>query len=160
MVSVSFIQGVERFLAVNPGLYRRFDKIFFFEDYGPAELARIFVSSASKDGYTLGCDVSEHVVTEPISAKTTAEWRSGLNAAISEQLLRGCKDSLDERLDWASATKEQITTIQLFDVEQALQTLALASTPRSSDETPPPPRGKPSRPALTASPRIPRVQLF
>ena len=53
VIVAGYTHLMEKFIHSNPGLESRFNKYFYFEDYGAEELMTIFRSMCKKNGYTL-----------------------------------------------------------------------------------------------------------
>lgn len=107
---------METFLKSNPGLRSRFRQFIDFPDYKADELMQIFLSIAKSNQYT---------VTEALQRKL-APWLRHLyvtkdetyaNARTVDNLFQEILSSQSMRIDAASATREQLSTLDAADLE-------------------------------------------
>ncbi|KAJ1463335.1 P-loop containing nucleoside triphosphate hydrolase protein [Pelagophyceae sp. CCMP2097] len=116
---------MQKFLKVNPGLSRRFQVRFTFEDYSFAELALIFLKIAARNGFALARDVTasgalEGVLRAHFSQALCRTWNGGL----PEGLFRRAQDALAKRLNVLTMSAELASTLTIDDVRNGARILA------------------------------------
>merc|ERR1711865_328292 len=113
------------FIDANPGLFRRIQKQYTFNDYSSDELAEIFCLELNKTGFTFegraaGDDVQK-AVRDIIKANTFEQQRSRMNAGIVTQMMQLAKEQLDSRLDLdADDLETSICNYTKKDLEKAV----------------------------------------
>jgi len=149
VVLAGYPREMEKFLKVNPGLSRRFQVRFTFQDYSVGQLAAIFAKIADRNAFRLardcGLSAVERVLSEHFSESLCRKWNGGL----PEGLFRRAQDALAKRLNVLTMSADVATTLTIADVAAGAR--ILAST--LGDETPAPRRS--SRRAVHAAPAAP-----
>ena len=108
VVIVAGYQDLMReFLQSNPGIRSRFNKYFFFEDYGHDELEKIFYLMADKGHYFVTSDAEEHLrslLIEMVESKSPnfgngRTIRNFFEKTVSNQSDRIIRQGLSEKLE-------------------------------------------------------------
>ncbi len=115
-IAAGYPDEMERFLASNPGLPRRFPRVIHFEDYSPDELIEIFCSMVKKSELRLSDGVLDKVRTVLAKRKEKAgsnfgnagEVRNLFEQIVANMSVRADRDNLNDR--------ESLTTIIVEDV--------------------------------------------
>ena len=127
IIAAGYPTDMDRFLAANEGLARRFGHAFDFPDFSAAELACMFLLKAHERGFALGGGVDANCVAALIERHTDGEWRARHNGGVAERLSRGAMQAQDARLDPTAMKLEEYrklaATLELCDVTLAAERL-------------------------------------
>jgi hypothetical protein len=61
VIAAGYTQNMEKFLESNPGLKSRFDRVFNFADFAPADLYEIAINQLAEHNITPDAKASEHL---------------------------------------------------------------------------------------------------
>jgi len=107
---------MESFLQANPGMARRVAYKFHFEDYNPNQLAQISLNKAKGRGLELTAEAQAQlpkIFSEHFSVQAMSLWNGGL----ASRLVSDSVQVLNDRLDPSSASKSDLCTLTLQDLE-------------------------------------------
>ena len=108
---------MERMLKSNPGLLSRFQRTYFFDDYGAADLLRIFYSLCRKYHYRLPKSTRKKLLAEfkkRVAEKDEHFGNGRLVRNIFEQSIRRMSTRI---VGITPLTKDLLTTIEVEDIE-------------------------------------------
>ncbi|KAJ3121139.1 hypothetical protein HK100_012512 [Physocladia obscura] len=118
-----YTDQMAKFLDSNPGMRRRVEKQFIFDDYTVDELAEIFIASAKSRDYVIDTEVTPRLPLIFEESFTTRQ-RSMMNGGLAVNLFNAAKQALDSRLEPdVDDIENMIVTIQLVDVEAGAESL-------------------------------------
>ena len=106
---------MESFLSANPGMARRIAHKFHFEDFSTAELAQIFARKARDKGLNAS-DEANKALAGLIDAHFPSKIRSLWNAGLASRLISEAVQCLNRRLDPCTATRAELSTLELCDL--------------------------------------------
>eukprot|EP00635_Sarcinochrysidales_sp_CCMP3193_P000741 CAMPEP_0118918406 /NCGR_PEP_ID=MMETSP1166-20130328/17898_1 /TAXON_ID=1104430 /ORGANISM="Chrysoreinhardia sp, Strain CCMP3193" /LENGTH=558 /DNA_ID=CAMNT_0006858707 /DNA_START=90 /DNA_END=1766 /DNA_ORIENTATION=- len=134
VILAGYTAEMERFLAVNPGLSRRFQVRFTFHDYSYGELAAIFTKIVARKNYRLDASASdvEALLQHHFDPDLCRKWNGGL----PEGLFRRAQDALARRLNVMTMSAEVALTITYDDITQASRILRATLGDASPRPTP------------------------
>ena len=116
VILAGYTAEMRRFIDSNPGLQSRFNRYIDFPDYSADELARIFVSLASKSQYRLASSAEERLKAIMASASATKDRNFG-NARFVRNLFEKSIERQAFRLAGLSPiTQEMLETIVAEDI--------------------------------------------
>lgn len=99
--------NMREFVRLNPGIFRRIQRVFEFKPFTVNELAQIIVTKATKKKFNVQMDVP--ALGALLKEHTSEEQRSRMNGGLCDTLLRATKRHLDRRCGF-SATLEELST--------------------------------------------------
>ena len=103
----------------NAGLVRRFGYTYDFPNFSLSEIATMFTMQLERESWTAGKKLTQKAVESVLQAKTSEAWRAKINGGLVDKLYEGVVDAQSARLNPSSMTREQASTIELFDVQAA-----------------------------------------
>lgn len=119
---------MKRVFAANEGFRRRVTKHFTFDAMTPLDIARVMrlkMETAAPQsplfGFRLDAACSDAALEAEIEAATTEEQRAQRNGGMALPVLMDARDCLDARLDLNCTDPEELTTISIRDIAEALQ---------------------------------------
>jgi Cdc6-like AAA superfamily ATPase len=125
VILAGYPEGMERMLAMNPGLFSRLGGTIDFPDYTDEQLIAVFEQMASEEGYDLGDDCLGPV--RMALAATERGERFG-NARLARNLLHAAQRSHALRIVAAEAeaiepTVEDLRTLRLADTRRGVSAM-------------------------------------
>lgn len=122
IMAAGYPKEMNGFIDSNPGLKSRFANYYHFDDYLPEELSVIAMSSAEKKGVQFTPDAKKLLDEQFVELYRTRDHSFG-NARLAIAVIEEAKMEMGLRLmkvqDYASLSKEALSTIELQDVEKA-----------------------------------------
>ena len=109
---------------MNPGLSRRFQVRFTFEDYSLAQLAAIFVKIAHRNHFQLARDCTPQRLEAVLAAHFGQALCRRWNGGLPEGLFRRAQDALAKRLNVLTMSAAAATTLEMCDVSSGAAILA------------------------------------
>ncbi len=122
VIAAGYPDQMTSFINSNPGLKSRFNHIFYFDDYNPDELAKIFNLIASKENYSLDEDALNLLKSKFTNNYKNRDSSFG-NARLVRNYFNEAKVNLSKRcLKYPKdvRTKKLLTTITKDDLELTL----------------------------------------
>ena len=119
VIVAGYSANMRKFIEANPGLQSRFSKYINFEDYNAVEMAKIFEGAAISGEYALTAPAREYAKKyfDKLCRNKTENFGNGRDARNAfEQVVQAQYRRL---ADQASASKTELTTIQIEDMEAA-----------------------------------------
>ena len=123
VIVAGYTHLMEEFLASNPGLRSRFNKLLYFEDYSAEEEMEILKNQCLLQEYTLSkeaAEVAKEFFEKRVAEKTESyanarDVRNYLEKAISNQATRlmGSENAMEK----SDVTKEKLATIEAEDLK-------------------------------------------
>lgn len=118
VIAAGYTANMQKFMESNPGLKSRFDRVFLFEDFKPAELYEIAVNQLAENNITADKAASEHLLAyiEFMYDKKDKYFGNGrsvrkvIEEAVRNQHLRLSAVAKSKR------TKKMVQTLALEDV--------------------------------------------
>jgi SpoVK/Ycf46/Vps4 family AAA+-type ATPase len=118
VIAAGYTANMEKFMESNPGLKSRFDRVFLFEDFKPAELYEIAINQLSENNITADKAASEHLMAyiEFMYDKKDKYFGNGRSVRrVIEEAVRNQHLRLSE-VAKSKRTKKMIQTLTLDDV--------------------------------------------
>ena len=110
-----YLRHMESFLSANPGMARRIAHKFHFEDFSTPELAQIFARKAHDKGLNVSDEASK-ALAGLIDAHFPSKIRSLWNAGLASRFISEAVQCLNRRLDPCTATRAELSTLELCDL--------------------------------------------
>lgn len=124
IIVAGYPNEMRHFLDSNPGLKSRFNMYFDFPDYNQNELMQIADYSASKRNLVFSEDARKYLYKQLVEAYRNRDRTFG-NARYVNSIVEEAKMNLGTRImsekNPGSATKEDLMTIKLEDVEKVFE---------------------------------------
>ena len=116
VVVAGYTDKMNAFLASNPGLRSRFNKYFFFEDYGPQQLVEIFERFCVRAGYQISKPTKDDVMKLFSVLFDTRDETFG-NGRLARNLFESTISNQANRIvGMTDISVENLTTITIDDI--------------------------------------------
>lgn len=120
VIAAGYTANMEKFMESNPGLKSRFDRVFLFEDFKPAELYEIAVNQLEENGIKPNKGASDHLkmYIEFLYNKKDKYFGNGRSVRkVIEEAVRNQHLRLSE-VPKSKRTAKMMQTMTLADVEE------------------------------------------
>lgn len=97
IIFAGYPEEMDKFIEVNPGIYRRIRQVFVFPDYSPREIGEILINHIRKKGFKTNATLDE--ISEIISSSVSKEVISRMNGGIVDHIFEHSKKALDMKID-------------------------------------------------------------
>lgn len=120
VIAAGYTANMEKFMESNPGLKSRFDRVFLFEDFKPAELLEIAVNQLDESNMSADKEASEHLKKYIAFMYEKKDKYFGNGRAVRrviEEAVRNQHLRLSE-VAKSKRTKKMIQTLTIEDVDE------------------------------------------
>lgn len=129
VIVAGYPDEMDQFLDANPGMKSRFNRSFFFKDYTPEELMKIFEFFSEKAGYTTTEDAKSELEEFLEDMYETRDKNFGNGRDVRNLLEKVTQKQSARIADTENLTKEILMTIEMEDVEKAIEEFETQKAP-------------------------------
>lgn len=118
VIVAGYTKLMEAFIHSNPGLESRFNKYFFFEDYGAVQLMEIFQSMCQKNGYTLSSEAAQWAKSDFQALYESRDVNFGNARDVRNLFEKAVARQSDRVAQLETPTKEQLMELLPEDLKE------------------------------------------